>query len=86
VSLAALDVLLPVTDVLIRVENEVSGTGHVVLPLSLTHVVLAAVGLVRVVRNVTLLLSTRHLVGCKEKKNKRKRLIRKERVILKIQL
>lgn len=58
------DVLGPITDVLLRVEHEVGGTRHVVLALSLAHVVMGAVSLVGVVGNVTVFFLTRYGVCC----------------------
>lgn len=58
----ALHVLRPVADVLVRVEHQVHRAGHVVLALTLAHVVHRAVALVRVVGDVVVLLLASHLV------------------------
>lgn len=63
--LAALDVLWPITDVLVRVEDEVRGARHVVLSLSLAHVVHGAVGLVGVVGDVAVFFFAGHFVRWK---------------------
>lgn len=57
---ATLHVLGPVTHVLVGVEDEVGGARHVVLTLALAHVVHGAVRLVRVVRDVAVLLLACH--------------------------
>jgi hypothetical protein len=64
------DVLGPITDVLLRVEHQIAGTGHVVLPLALAHVVVGAVRLVRVVGNVAVFLLTGNYVGCEGRKKR----------------
>ena len=65
--LAALDVLRPVAHVLVGVKYKIGRAGHVVLALSLAHVVVGAVVLVRVVADVAVLLRARHLVGWMER-------------------
>ena len=45
-----------------RASYQLGGAGHVVLPLALAHEVLGAVRLVRVVRDVSVLLLAEHLV------------------------
>lgn len=62
---ATLYVLGPVADVFVRVEDEVYGTGHVMLALSFAHVVHRAVVLVWVVRYVVVFLIACDLVRCK---------------------
>lgn len=63
---ATLHVLGPVTHVLVGVEDEVGGARHVVLTLALAHVVHGAVRLVRVVRDVAVLLLARHCGRCRQ--------------------
>lgn len=67
--LAALDILWPITNVFVRVEHEVRGARHVVLPLSLAHVVHGAVSLVGVVRDVAIFFFASDFVGWKDKVN-----------------
>lgn len=64
VMLASLNVLGPIADVLVEVKYKIGGTRHVVLALSFAHVIVRAIQLVRVVADVTVLLSARHFVGC----------------------
>lgn len=61
---AAFDVLWPVANVLVRVEDKVGRTRHVVFPLSFTHVVHGAVSLIRMVGNVAVFFFTSHFVSC----------------------
>jgi Na+/H+ antiporter NhaB len=61
------DVLGPVADALVRVEHEVGRAWHVVLALALAHVVLAAVAVVAVVRDVAVGFFAYHLVSCTSK-------------------
>lgn len=62
---ASFDVFWPITDVFIVVEDQVLWTGHVVLPLSFTHVVHGAVCLVRVVGDVAVFFFAYYFVSCK---------------------
>ena len=59
-TLASFHVFWPVTNVLVGIEDEVGGAGHVMFPLSFTHVVLATVSLVGMVRNVTVFFCACH--------------------------
>lgn len=59
----SLDILGPVAYVLVRVEHQIRRAGHVVLPLTLAHVVVRAVTFVRMVAYVAVLFFARHLVG-----------------------
>lgn len=59
--LTSFHVLGPVTDGFFEVEDQVHGTGHVVLALALAHEVVGAVLLVPVVRDEAVLLRTLQL-------------------------
>lgn len=63
----ALDVLRPVANVLVGVEDKIHGTGHVMLAFSLAHVVHRAIVLIRVIRYVIVLLVAQHLIRCEKK-------------------
>lgn len=67
-ALAALDVLRPVANVLVRVEDQVGRAGHVVLAFALAHEVVGAVRLIRMVADVTVLFGADDLVGWERKK------------------
>lgn len=60
---ASLDVLGPVADVLLRIEDQVGGTGHVVFPLALAHVVVGAVGPILMVADVSVLFGAGHIMS-----------------------
>jgi len=60
---ASLDVFGPIADVLLGIEDQVGGTGHVVLPLALAHVVVGAVGPILVVADVSVLLGAGHVMS-----------------------
>lgn len=61
-----LDILRPVADILVGVEDQIHRTRHVMLALALAHVIHRAVVLVRVVRYMIVLLVAHHFV-CYEK-------------------
>lgn len=60
---AALHVLRPVAHVLVRIEDQIGGTGHVVLAFTLAHVVHLAVRFVGMVADVAVLLVAGDLVS-----------------------
>lgn len=60
----ALDILRPVADVLVGIEDQIHGTGHVMFALALAHIIHRAVVLVRMVRYVIVLLVAHHFVRC----------------------
>jgi len=60
---ASLDIFGPIADVLLGIEDQVGGTGHVVLPLALAHVVVGAVGPILVVADVSVLLGAGHVMS-----------------------
>lgn len=62
----ALNVLWPVAYVLVRIEDQINRTRHVMLALALAHVVHRAIVLVRVIRYMIVLLVTRHFVRYKK--------------------
>lgn len=62
--MAALDILRPIADVLVRVEDQVGWAGHVVFAFSFAHEVVGTVALVRMVADVAILFSANDFVGC----------------------
>lgn len=58
-------ILWPITNVLVRVENEIWRTRHVMLPFSFTHVVHGAIRFVFVVGNMSIFFFTCHLIRWK---------------------
>jgi len=60
---ASLDIFGPIADVLLGIEDQVGGTGHVVLPLALAHVVVGAVGPILVVADVSVFLGAGHVMS-----------------------
>lgn len=67
--LATFNVLGPIADILVGVKYKIGRARHVMFALSLAHVVVRAVYLIRVVTDVAVLLCTGHLVGCKTNRN-----------------
>lgn len=61
----ALDILRPVADVLVRIKDQVHRAGHVMLALTLAHIVHRAIILVRMIRYMIVFLVAQHFVRCK---------------------
>lgn len=61
---AALDILRPIADVLILVEDQVGWAGHVMFAFSFAHEVMGTVAPVLMVANVAIRFGTNDLVGC----------------------
>lgn len=59
----ALNILGPIADILLRIEDQVGRTWHVMLAFSLAHVIMGTVGPILVVANVSILFRTGHIVG-----------------------
>lgn len=63
-GVAAFNILRPVANVLLWIEDQIGRTWHVMLALSLAHIVMRAIGPILVVANVSLLLRTGHIMSC----------------------
>lgn len=63
VLVAALDILRPIADVLVRVEDQVGWAGHVVFAFSFAHEIVGTITLVRMVADVAILFSANDFVG-----------------------
>lgn len=66
-GVAALNILRPVTNVLLWIEDQIGRAWHMMLALSLAHIVMRAIGPILMVTNVAILLRTGHIMGFKSK-------------------
>lgn len=60
--MTAFNILGPITNVLVEVEDQLSWTWHVMLTFPFTHVVMCAIELIGMVADVTILIRACHFV------------------------
>lgn len=60
-----LDILRPITNIFIGIEDQIHRAGHVMFALALTHIVHRAIILIRMIRYMIVFLVTKHFICCK---------------------